>query len=228
MYTIVMNRNKVLETTIKKAIHQREKLVDKIQFLFPQTYGDLDISQCTAVLKYVDQVGEAHAEILEQSDELYKERVRFTLPVDTNLTKYAGDIKIRITLMKVDLGEPAEHVLHTSQTTIHVDTVDEYFYFSPDASLEFIDQLVGKIDSKIQLVQDTAEFYQESKADGIIRADDKDGAKIQLTSDGVPIGAPVPIDPEEITAIDLEDDGTTGGGSGCNCECNQETDVVEF
>lgn len=222
MYTIIMRDDKVLETTVKTALYQREKLVDKIQFLFPQIYGIHSLSEFTAVLKYVDPIGEAHSEILTLSDELYKDKLRYVLPVDTNLTKYAGDIKIRITLSKTDLDNSEQYVLHTSSTIITILSVDDYYNFNPDPSLEFIDQILGKMDAKIQLVRDTAEFYRESKADDIVRVDDSDGAKIQLTSEGVPIGKPVSIEQPEIPVVDLSEDSV---GDDTDSEYNN---AVEF
>lgn len=208
MYTIVMRDNKMLETTVKTSIYQREKLVDKIQFLLPQTYGDLNIAECTAVLKYMDQLDVAHVEVLTMDDELYKNMLRFVLPLDTKITQYAGDIKIRITLTHVDLETGVQQVLHTGATTITVKTMEDYFHFNPDKSLEFIDQLVGKIDSRIQFMQESLEFFGENKADDIIRVDDDEGAKIQLTSDGNPIGNPVSIDQEEIMSVSFDDEFT--------------------
>ena len=64
MYTIVMNKDKSLQATKTTTIYQRENLVDKIQFLFPQQYDEFDFTTCTATLKYVDQANIPHAEIL--------------------------------------------------------------------------------------------------------------------------------------------------------------------
>ena len=43
MYTIVMGQDKSLITTVKETIYRREKLVDKIQFLIPQKYNDINL-----------------------------------------------------------------------------------------------------------------------------------------------------------------------------------------
>lgn len=206
MYTIVMRDNKMLETTIKTSIFQREKLADKIQFLLPQTCGDLDIANCTAVLKYMDQLDVAHVEVLTMDDELYKGMLRFVLPLDTKITQYAGDIKVRITLTHVDLDTGVQQVMHTGATTITIKKMEDYFHFNPDKSLEFIDQLLGKMDTRIQFMQEYLDFFGEGKADDVMRVDDEDGAKIQLTSNGNPIGNPVSIDQEEIMSVSFDDE----------------------
>ena len=89
-----MSTDKSLVTTVKTTLYQREKLADKIQFLFPQNYGDLKLSEFTATLKYLDYGNEAHAETLIPDEELYKDMIRFVLPIDTDLNRFAGDITI--------------------------------------------------------------------------------------------------------------------------------------
>ena len=104
MYTIVMRDDKSLRITEKATLYQREKSIDKIQFLIPKTYEGTDISGFTATLKYVDQGNVAHMEILTLTeDEEYPEYSKYILPVDTNMNQFSGDIKLRITLSKIDL-----------------------------------------------------------------------------------------------------------------------------
>lgn len=69
MYTIVMRDDKSLRITEKATLYQREKLIDKIQFLIPKTYEGTDISGFTATLKYVDQGNVAHMEILTLTED---------------------------------------------------------------------------------------------------------------------------------------------------------------
>ena len=90
LYTIIMSTDKSLITTVKTTLYQREKLADKIQFLFPQNYGDLKLSEFTATLKYLDHGNEAHAETLIPDEELYKDMIRFVLPIDTDLNRFAN------------------------------------------------------------------------------------------------------------------------------------------
>ena len=207
MYTIIMNEQKELIATVKNILYQKEKLVDKIQFLFPQNYNELKLSECTAILKYLDQSNIPHAEILKKDDELYKNHLRFVLPIDTNLTQFAGDIEIRITFSKVDMEQQKQYVLHTSPIVLTINPLKDYYTFIPDESLEFVDQLVGNLEAKLEATDIIAESYDKEKADNISYEDNK----IQLTSNGSKIG-------DAITIISGGD-----GGSGHN-----EFEVVEF
>lgn len=190
MYTIVMRDDKSLRTTQKTTLYQREKLVDKIQFLIPQQYGEMDLSDFTVVLKYKDQGDIAHIEVLTKDDELYNGYLRYTLSIDTNLTQFAGDINIRITLSKIDLENKKQYVLHSGETVISILPLEDYYAFVTDESLEYIDKIVSDLDAKIEAINKISEIYDSSKADNIVKHED---GKIQLTSNGTPIGNSVSI-----------------------------------
>lgn len=199
MYTIVMRDDKSLRITEKATLYQREKLIDKIQFLIPKTYEGTDISGFTATLKYVDQGNVAHMEVLTLTeDEEYPEYSKYILPVDTNMNQFSEDIKLRITLSKIDLDSRTQYVLHTGEVIITILPLEDYYAFVTDESLEKIDQIIGAIDTKIEALKKIAEIYDEEKADNIVRQ--KDG-KIQLTSNGVLIGNSVSIN--GIDGLDL-------------------------
>lgn len=152
MYTIVMDKYKNLNTTIKAVIYKQENLVDKIQFLIPPKYsgnegvtktdpetgeevlvqdGVIDLSSYTAVLKYVDPNGNFHSEVLIQDAEMYKDYLRYTLPVNTKLTQVCGNVTVRITFSEF-VDEQNVPKLETNSTIIHVDKpkgFDDYVNF---------------------------------------------------------------------------------------------------
>lgn len=186
MYTIKMNDDKSLRATQKATIYQREKLVDKMQFFIPNTYENVDLTDFTTVLKYKDQAAVAHMELLTKDEKQeYEGYTTYTLPIDTNLTQFAGDIEIRITLSKTDLENKIQYVLHTGEYVITILPLEDYYTFVTDESLEYIDKIVGNLDAKIEALNKISEIYDGTKADNIIRYED---GKIQLTANGVPIG----------------------------------------
>lgn len=201
-----MNDDKSLTATVVTTLYQREKLADKIQILIPPNYGELDLSEFTATLKYVDQANVPHAEILKKDAELYKDHIRYVLPVDTELTQYAGDITIRLTFTKTDMEVKKVFVVHTGELVIKISTLKDYYSFVPDESLEFVDQIVSDLQNKISALDKIADIYDKTKADNI---QIKNGKTLQLLSNHIPIG-------NEVTVIG-EDQGD--GGS---------FDMVEF
>lgn len=207
IYTIIMDKYKQLVTTVSQTIYQRDNLVDELQFLFPQFYNSFDLSEFNVVLKYVDQANTPHVEILQLQEELYKDKLKYTLPVNTKLTRFSGDIEIRITLTKVDLETKKQYVLNTGTTTIPVLPLKDYYAFTPDESLDFVDQIVGQIDAKIEAIEKIAETYDKEKADNITYSNDK----LQLTSNGEKIG----------DAVEIVSEGGDNPGS-------DDFDVIEF
>ena len=162
-----MNDDKSLTATVVTTLYQREKLADKIQILIPPNYGELGLSEFTATLKYVDQANVPHAEILKKDAELYKEHIRYVLPVDTELTQYAGDITIRLTFTKTDMEARKVFVVHTGELVIKISPLKDYYSFVPDESLEFVDQIVSDLQNKISALDKIADIYDKTKADNI-------------------------------------------------------------
>lgn len=205
-----MNDDKSLTATVVTTLYQREKLADKIQILIPPNYGELDLSEFTATLKYVDQANVPHAEILKKDAELYKEHIRYVLPVDTELTQYAGDITIRLTFTKTDMEARKVFVVHTGELVIKISPLKDYYSFVPDESLEFVDQIVSDLQNKISALDKIADIYDKTKADNI---QIKNGKTLQLLSNHTPIG-------DEITVF--------SEGSGGDTGCDGSFDIVEF
>lgn len=189
MYTIIMNDDKSLSATHITKIYQREKLVDQFQFLFPQLYNNHDLSTFTPIIKYVDQSNIAHSEVLSQDSELYKGKVKFTFPIDTKITQFAGTVKLHITLSKTDLESGKQYVLHTGSYELIVDRMEDYFAYIPDETLEIIDQKIGQLDAQIQHINAIADTYNQTKADDLSYEENE----LQLLSNGLKIGKPVSI-----------------------------------
>lgn len=195
MYTIIMNDNKGLERKEIVTLYQREKLVDKFRFLLPLKYEEFDLSKFTVNLKYTDQGNVPHSEVLVLSDELYKDvRLVYYLPVDTDLTRFAGDIKIHLTLTYYDVDTKKSHVLHTGTTTITISPMRDIYAFVPDSNLEAIDQKMLELDARIQATERIAEIYDSEKADDL----SYENNELQLLSNGEKIGNPVVIDASSV------------------------------
>ena len=68
MYTILMQDDKNLIATSRTTLRQYESLVDKIQFIIPQMYGDINFftDDYQIVLKYVDQANIPYTVFLDK------------------------------------------------------------------------------------------------------------------------------------------------------------------
>lgn len=141
MYTIVMDKYKNLNTTVRTSIYQQESMVEKIQFLIPPIYNGNDLSQYIVTLKYVDPNGNFHSETLSLDAELYKDYLRYELPVTTKLTQVSGNVTLRLTLIKFTPGQTDINVEHTVQGDTMVVTESQSGEPVEDPTTTVIDKL---------------------------------------------------------------------------------------
>lgn len=205
MYTIVMRDDKSLTTTVRQKLYQREKLVDKIRFLLPPKYNDYDLSDFTVALVYTDPGNVPHVTVLERDDELYKEHLSYHLKVDTNLNKMAGDIIGHLLITKIDTKDLKQYLLESGEVTITISPLKDLYSYVPDESLDFVSQLLGKVDARLEAQDILAEAYDENKADNIVL--DTETEEIYLTAKGNAIGNKISLNSLGDSLAECTDEG---------------------
>ena len=195
MYTILINDDNTLTTSVRERIMQRSKLVDSLHFLCPQTYKELDMADFTVTLEYILPVSrEYKTEELVKSDELYKEMLEYKLSFDTDLTKEAGEIEVKLTFSKVDLDEDGNNIQYVrkiSSTTITIVPIEAWCDIIPDKALDAIDQRIIKTDAQIKALLEANEITRLEKADNLVL--DSDTKELYLTAEGEQIGDKVKL-----------------------------------
>lgn len=190
MYTLLVNDNNEIITTVRERIMQRSKLVDNLHILVDPMYKGLSMLDCTAMLEYITPVSrEYRTEILVKSDELYKEKIEMKLPFDTCLTKEAGKVELQLTFVKLDMdadGNVVQRVRKTSPTTINIVPIAAWSNIIPDSALSTLDQRLIMTEAMINAANETLAIIDSTKADNIML--DKETNTIQLTANGTPIG----------------------------------------
>ena len=190
MYTILLNEDNRLITTVKERIMQRSKLVDNLHFLVNPVYKGIDMSEFTVMMEYILPISRDYkTEILVKSDELYKEKLEYKLPIDTCLTREAGNIEVQLTFIKVSLdadGSPMQQVRKTSPVTVTIVPISAWSDIIADSALTALDQRLIQVDAMINAANEMNQYIYETKADNIYY--DKDEQYIQLTANGTPIG----------------------------------------
>lgn len=190
MYTILVSDKNELVTTVKERIIQRSKLVDNLHFLIDPLYKTLDMTKFTAVLEYVLPVSrELRTEFLTRSDELYKGMIEYTVPIDTSLTREAGEVEMQITFTYVEMdasGNTTQYVRKTTPTTMTIIPVPAWCDVVADNALAALDQRLIQMGAMINAINDMTQVLSDTKADNITR--DETGKYIQLTANGQPIG----------------------------------------
>jgi len=220
MYTILINSDNTMSVTEKQRIIQRSKLVDDFQFLVLPVYNGHDMSHATVLLEYLKPVSKEYkTEILEVSDQMYKEYLVYNLPVDTEFTKEAGELKVQLSFIYVDMDESGVTTQRVRKIAppldIDIIPISAWSDIIPDSALTAIDQRLIKMDAQIKAIADTGNLADLPHVDGL--AYDNTTNRLQLTADGERIGNSVIInagtqapDQPDIEIPDAGDDGDDG------------------
>jgi len=192
-YVILVGEDNSLTTTRKERIMQRSKLVDNLWFLAYPKYKGQNMSEYTVMLEYVLPCSKKYrTEILELSDEMYEDHLKYTLPFDTQLTSESGEIEAQLTFVKADIdenGNSIQRVRKTSTVKINIVPISAWSDIIPDSALSALDQRLIKVDSQIKALSDMGTIFDNTKADNIVYEDNK----LQLTANGMKIGNSVNI-----------------------------------
>ena len=224
MYTFLLNKDKSLLATERIKIYQREKLVDKVQFILPQSYEEIDLTNknVSIILKYVDQEGNAQSEFLVKDDELYKDNyVRCELPIDTNITKFAGNITLHLTIIYLDVENQINKVMHSSETILTISPLKDMYVNINDKSLEILDQKIIELQASIEAANILNESIDKNKADDLSYEDNT----LQLMSNGKKIGTPQTLDQlNEFEIVNFDSDDSPDEKP----EKNDNNTILEF
>ncbi len=202
MYTFLINENNTLTCSVQAAIMERSKMVDKLHFLADPTYKGVDMTDYTVNLEYILPISKRYkTEILTKSDELYKNKLEYILPFDTDLTSEPGDIQIQLTFLAVTMdsdGTTVQHVRKVGPGVIHIVPIQNWSDLIPDAALSSVDQRLLAAEAMLKALSDRNAAIFDSKADNLSYIDQK----LQLTANGKPIGNAVKITQESVETED--------------------------
>lgn len=170
-YVIVVKEDNSLSGSSKIKIMQREKLFNKLWILVAPYYNGYDMLQCTVTMRYLLPISkEFKTETLILSEERYKEYLKYTLPIDTDLTKEHGDIELNLTFTMLDVdvnGNIMQRVRKTENHLLHITQIPDWDSVIPDSALTALDQRILKQDAQIKALQELSNSIAENKADNL-------------------------------------------------------------
>lgn len=219
MYAIKMNYDKSLSATIKATIYQYEKNADTLLFLVPASYEEVNLANCTMLLRYILPDGTGKSEELEMDPEPYKTYYQYRIKASTRITSVAG--KIELWLSAIDLHDNL--LLKSGTTYIEISPSKDITNYFSDEDMEQLDRLSAQV-----------ALLEQNKADNIIY--DSDGNYLQLTANGAPIGNQIDMESvsadvaDEVIDFDTEsDESNTGNDSDASTDTeNSESDDVIY
>ena len=186
---ILMKSDKSLVVTVPSRLYQKEKVVDKITWYIPETYGDNDLSKFTAALYYTTATNDAYTEILVSEESDKEGFLMYKLPVDTKFTSSAGDLTMELSLTYLDEETGTQYVLHSSQLTISIETWSDFYAFYPDESLAAIDAKILELQNETERLKSVADELELTVPDDLKLEEDV----LHLSKDGTSMGNGVEI-----------------------------------
>ena len=202
MYTFLINEDNTLTASVIERVMERSKQVDTLHFLADPTYKGVDMSDYTVYMEYLLPVSKRYkTEMLVKSDELYKNKLEYKLPIDTNLTNEPGDIEIQLTFVNVTMdpdGTTVQHVRKVGPGVIHVVPIQNWSDIVPDEALSVVDQRIVALIAQIKALSDRNNAILDGKADDLSYNDNL----LQLLANGKPIGSAIKITTETVETDD--------------------------
>lgn len=172
MYTILVNDDNSLTTSVKQRIMHRSTMVDDLHFLVNPLYNGHDMSLFTCTLEYVLPISKDYTpETLVLSQELYKDKLEYKLPLDTKLTSEVGSISLKLIFTNLEMDETGkiiERVRKTDSITIDVIAVEKWSDYIPSATLDPIVEMLLIAQKEREAIKDYAEQLHTMKLDDIV------------------------------------------------------------
>lgn len=231
MYIILVNEDNTLSASQKQRIIQNSKLVDDLWFLVNPTYNGHDLTDSTVLLEYVKPVSrEYKTETLVLSEDRYKDHLKYVLPVDTEFTKEAGTLEIKLSFIYVDLDADGNSIQRVRKTApsikVEIVPIERWCDIIPDSALSAIDQRIIMVDAQIKALNEINSIALDAKADNL-KYDENENS-LQLMAGSNVIGDKVVLNNGELTADGVPIVDIGGELNEDNTENDNGSDVIEF
>lgn len=104
MYTILITNDNEMDVSVIEPVVEGSNRANKIRFLVPQMYEDLDMSEFTVTLEYVIPKSRwSYDYVLEPSEELYKGMLEYLYEITDEFTEEDGEVEVHLTFVKDDI-----------------------------------------------------------------------------------------------------------------------------
>ena len=199
MYTILINERIMHRSS---NINSFRILVDKEYTCYDKNGNEeiYDMKEFQCIFEYKLPISNNYVPItLSPTDDLYKDKVQYIIPITIDLTREVGSVEIKFIFVKLDMlpdGTKIERVRPTASSTVDILPIPQWSDYIPNAELDAIAQVMLNLQSKIEQEKAYAELIHSTKADSIHI--DKETNTLCLDADG-----------KHISGIDLTDLGDT-------------------
>lgn len=210
-YTILIQDNHSFVHSDRKRILRGSTGIMSLRFLVDPQYGDLDMTKATITLEYRTPISNKYvAKILNQSEELYKNKVEFLLPITSELTKEIGNLELTVnfTYLEQDVeGNFIERVRPIGVTHVEIEDTPRWSDYIPSVDLDNLSQIMMQNQAIANQNKENIEAMNKMMPQNL--EVDADNKSIHLVNEfGEQIGDSVAV--------------------GDNCDCEDGIPVVDF
>jgi len=228
MFYIKLRGDMGLEVTSREALYRGDHLNQKLTFLLPITVGNIDMGVAAVYLSYIRPDGTADIDLLNRQEELYNETYyRFTMPVTSKLTRYAGTVTTFLTIYAGPYNAPyvaksGECLLHIAESTCMDDVITDHhlaLIYSMQRQMEdkvekaeqTLNERIDKTDEVVAAKADNIVFNEEDSTIQLVSTvvvKDEDGNEIG--TEQVPLGDPIFVRADTargIIGMEINEDG---------------------
>lgn len=185
MYTLKINDDNTVTTTVKETLIERSNYVDKIQIVTSKLYREqIDMSDATLYMKYKLPVSnKIKLTQLTVNDLAYETNyIQYLIPVDAALTAEAGDIEVSFTFLKLvanDDGAYTSYIRKTTSGVIHITPLVQFDKYEPSELFTEIDQRLLVMEGMIK----DLDAQNKAAYEGMVKDIrlDTEGRKLTLT-----------------------------------------------
>lgn len=215
VHTILINSDNTITKRMNGAIMERSANVDSLRILvspiYADQFGDLNMFDCTCVMEVTTPIGRSYkTKPLTPSEELYKERLEYLLPITLDMTKESGQLGFKFFFAKLEMnadGSFKERVRETAHSYLDIIPTKHWSDYVADSDLSDIVQGILTIQSRTEQLEAVAEKINSTKIDNIEY--DKETNILTGYADGI-----------EIDRVELE--------NASECGCEDGVPVVDF
>ena len=185
MYTLKINDDNTVTTTVKETLIERSNYVDKIQIVTSKLYREqIDMSDATLYMKYKLPVSnKIKLTQLTVNDLAYETNyIQYLIPVDAALTAEAGDIEVSFTFLKLVANNDGTYTSYIRKTTsgvIHITPLVQFDKYEPSELFTEIDQRLLVMEGMIK----DLDAQNKAAYEGMVKDIrlDTEGRKLTLT-----------------------------------------------
>lgn len=171
MYTILINNDNTIISTVKTPIMQRSSLVDNIHILTPRMYKGIDMNEYRVIMEYILPVSKKYKyiELTKKNENYNNEFLEYVIDGSTEFTAESGEIKITFTFFKIEQtqeGKIQQKVRKTDEGVIYITPTTAWSDFIPDEVLAPLDQRLIAIEAVTAQCAEIMEKYEQLQNSG--------------------------------------------------------------